>query len=175
MNETILFIKWRNPIDLLNQCRKNRNRLLLLINASMSSRSCSRICSYVVSSCFPLCSFALRKVFASFDCRPLKSMSLSENSFNGAGVTGFWDELLLVVFNVCSSDMVCLDPMFGIFFSASIVRRFLVSVRGGFIPVHWTRKFKAINAINHNIWFMVEMDTFASLKYLITVHHAGFN
>lgn len=38
---------------------------LLLTNASMSFRSCSRMCSYVVSKVFPLCSFALRKAFAS--------------------------------------------------------------------------------------------------------------
>ena len=93
------------------------------------------------------------------DCRPLKSMSLSANSFTGAGVTSFWGEFLLVVLIVCGSGLVCLDTVFGIFSSDSVVGLFPVSVRGGLISAHWTRQFKArINAIHHNIWLEVDIE-----------------
>lgn len=68
----------------------HKDPFLILTNASISFRSCSRTCSYVVSKVFPLCSLALMKAFASFDCRPLKRMSFSENSFKGVGVVAFF-------------------------------------------------------------------------------------
>ena len=43
----------------------HKDPFLILTNASISFRSCSRTCSYVVSKVFPLCSLALMKAFAS--------------------------------------------------------------------------------------------------------------
>lgn len=115
MYELIPWIKWSPYVHISRfNDRENRIWFLLLTNASKSLRSCSRICSYVVSSAFPLCSFAFRKAFASFDCRPLNSISSSENSSTSDGAVVFFVVSgFLVVFTV--GVAVCFDAVFGSF------------------------------------------------------------
>lgn len=84
----------------------HKDPFLILTNASISFRSCSRTCSYVVSKVFPLCSLALMKAFASSAKKKEKKRQMNtakwnslyqKTFFNGPCSEDIWSKVLLVI------------------------------------------------------------------------------